>query len=139
MSGIQGTRVLVADDDPAFRKMVSFQLTRAGCEVTLASDGQEAWGLLQYSVFDCLITDEQMPRLSGRELCRLVRSDARLLEMPIIIVASDCLELDPVLLREQMAVVRVLPKPYNPVELISTIKDCVLAKQQCLGMPYGSR
>jgi hypothetical protein len=46
-------------------------------------------------------------------------------DIPIIIVASDCLELDPALLREQMAVVRVLPKPYNPRELLRTIQDCV--------------
>jgi CheY-like chemotaxis protein len=125
MSGLQGTRILVADDDCVSRNLVGFPLKQAGCEVVDAADGQEAWELLRSAAFDCLVTDEQMPRVTGRELCRLIRSDPQLLHLPIIMVTGKCLEIDPVLFRDQMSVIRVLSKPFNPRELLGIIQDCV--------------
>ena len=125
MEGLQGARILVADDDDVCRKIASFQLQRAGCKVVAVTNGQEAWSLLQYTEFDCLVTDGYMPILTGRELCRMVRSDARLIKMPIVMVSSTCAEVDPTLVREGMAPIRVLPKPCSPRELLRTIRDCV--------------
>ena len=65
--------VLVVDDDPAMRRLLSEILGSAGYEVALAANGAEALGVLQRDVPSFLITDWDMPLLDGAELCRLVR------------------------------------------------------------------
>jgi len=123
-------RILVADDDDVSRLMVQFQLTRAGCEVVVAGNGREALSQLKSSDFDILITDEQMPVVSGRELCKLVRSDPRLVGMPIIMVTSKCLEFDVGMLREELGLIEVLPKPFSPRELLKSVQNCIQSKQE---------
>lgn len=123
-------RILVADDDDVSRLMVQFQLTRAGCEVVVAGNGREALDHLQSSHFDILITDEQMPVVSGRELCTLVRSDPRLAGLQIIMVTSKCLEFDVAVLREQLGLVDVLPKPFSPRELLKSVQTCIRSRQE---------
>jgi CheY-like chemotaxis protein len=122
-------RILVADDDDVSRLMVQFQLTRAGYDVVAVENGQEAIDHLQSSAFDILITDEQMPVVSGRELCKLIRSDVRLVEVPIIMVTSKCLEIDVAMLRENLGVVDVLPKPFSPRELLKSVQNCIQSRQ----------
>ena len=65
--------VLVVDDDPAMRRIISKILDSAGYEVALAANGSEALGVLQGEFPSFLITDWDMPLLDGAELCRLVR------------------------------------------------------------------
>jgi CheY-like chemotaxis protein len=122
-------RILVADDDDVSRLMVQFQLSRAGYDVVVAANGREALDCLQSSDFDILITDEQMPVVSGRELCKLVRAEARFADVPIIMVTSKCLEFDVATLREQFGVVEVLPKPFSPRELLKSVQTCVQSRQ----------
>ncbi len=62
-------RILVADDNAALALVVRFHLEQAGFQVTVARNGKEAWKLLQSQAFDLLVTDQQMPELSGCELC----------------------------------------------------------------------
>jgi two-component system cell cycle sensor histidine kinase/response regulator CckA len=64
-----GTRVLVAEDDPAVRRVATRVLERTGFEVTACEDGQEAIEVLEAGArFSLMITDVVMPRASGREL-----------------------------------------------------------------------
>jgi CheY-like chemotaxis protein len=121
-------RILVADDDDVSRLMVQFQLSRAGYDVIAVGNGQEAIDCLHSSPCDILITDEQMPVVSGRELCRLVRADLRLAEVPIIMVTSKCLEIDVAMLRETLGVFEVLPKPFSPRELLKSVQNCIQSR-----------
>lgn len=65
--------ILVAEDDPTTRKLVATWLREAGFQVRQATDGQEALALVEQECPDILITDWQMPRVTGLELCRVVR------------------------------------------------------------------
>ena len=71
--------ILVADDDAVTRFTLEAVLKAAGFDVTLAVDGAEAWANLQLSYFPLVISDWQMPEMTGPELCRRIRarSDAR--------------------------------------------------------------
>ena len=69
-------RILVADDDPGTRLVLSTQLTDFGHEVEVAEDGQAAWESFQRQPFDALVLDWMMPRMDGPDLARLVRADA---------------------------------------------------------------
>jgi len=66
-------RVLVVDDEPSMRQMLSFALRREGYDVTTAEDGRTALQALEDGVFDVVITDVRMPELSGVDLLREAR------------------------------------------------------------------
>ncbi len=70
-------RVLIAEDDAGIRDLLHDLIERQGQSVTVARDGEEAWGLYQQQGADVIISDWLMPRVEGPELCRRVRdSDA---------------------------------------------------------------
>jgi two-component system chemotaxis sensor kinase CheA len=81
-------RVLVADDSTMARNLARVTLARAGYHVEIACDGAEAWERLASETFDLLVSDVDMPGLSGIELTRRVREDARLGRLPIVLVTS---------------------------------------------------
>lgn len=66
-------KILIVDDDAVHRRLLRAQITRAGHEVIEASDGQDAWELLQSQSIQFVITDWVMPRMNGIELTRHIR------------------------------------------------------------------
>jgi len=75
-------KVLIADDDPVWRKLLEQNIRRWGYEVTTAENGQEAWDILrQKDAPRVAILDWQMPELDGVEICRRIR---RSLDLPFI-------------------------------------------------------
>ncbi|WGF88296.1 PP2C family protein-serine/threonine phosphatase [Marinivivus vitaminiproducens] len=66
-------RVLLAEDDDLARELMTTVLTSLGFEVTAASDGEEAWRILERGTVNLVLTDWMMPRLDGAGLCRRVR------------------------------------------------------------------
>ncbi|MCA9728265.1 MAG: diguanylate cyclase [Candidatus Eisenbacteria bacterium] len=67
-------KVLVAEDDPIAARILARELESAGHEVTLVTNGLEAWRVLQDNTFPIVITDWMMPEMDGIELCRRIRS-----------------------------------------------------------------
>ncbi len=116
-------RILVADDNPALSSVVRFNLQRAGFAVTVARNGLEAWNHLERNSFDMVVTDHQMPEMTGCELCERMRGDSRHAETPIIMLTAKGLELELPRLQEELGVVAVFPKPFSPVELVKAIAD----------------
>lgn len=80
--------VLVADDTVFFRKTVKGYLEQAGYEVETASDGAEAWQMLQHGKFDLVISDIDMPVMDGYGLVRRIREKPTLSEIPVIALTS---------------------------------------------------
>jgi DNA-binding response OmpR family regulator len=79
-------RILYVDDEPQLRRLGELVLARSGYAVDTAADGAEAWAALHDQVYHLLITDDDMPRLSGVQLA----TQARLAGMRIpIVLASD--------------------------------------------------
>jgi diguanylate cyclase (GGDEF)-like protein len=86
----QPVRILAVDDSRVMRVMYQEWLGSFGYDVTLAQDGEVAWELCQKENFDLVITDWQMPRRDGLELCWSLRSSARENYIYLILVtASD--------------------------------------------------
>lgn len=67
-------KILVADDDPTIREILSIQLARLGYEVLLAADGDEAVEVCKENPPDLLLLDVLMPRLNGLEACQKIRA-----------------------------------------------------------------
>src|ERR1700722_12873672 len=77
-AGVSCDRVLVAEDDAMFRRILQSWLENWGYQVTLAEDGSQAWKILQREIPpQLLILDWMMPGMNGVELCRKVRERNR--------------------------------------------------------------
>ena len=81
--------VLLVEDDRSVRRYLEITLQRAGYEVITANDGLEAMKLALSSPIDVVITDAIMPHLSGQQLARFVRSNAKLSQVPIILLTGQ--------------------------------------------------
>ena len=81
--------VLLAEDDRSVRRYLEVTLQRSGYKVITAGDGLEAMKLALTSQIDVVITDAVMPHMSGQELARFLRSNARVSQLPIILLTGQ--------------------------------------------------
>ena len=88
MSPFNQTVVLVADDDPATRTLVSNHLRTQGYEVLEAADGDEAWTLAQRHLPDLIVLDVMMPGMSGWEVCRRLRETVALAHTGVVMLTG---------------------------------------------------
>jgi DNA-binding response OmpR family regulator len=114
----------VADDETAVRLLISAVLVNSGYHVDGAEDGALAWAALQAKPYDLLITDHNMPKITGIELAKNLRS-ARM-ALPVVLVAGTLptheLAQDPSL---QLAA--TLLKPFAVAELLDTVENVLRA------------
>jgi two-component system chemotaxis response regulator CheY len=112
-------RILVVDDDLNVCRFNADILARYGYQVVTAPDGQAAWEELQAKSFDLLITDNDMPRLSGLQLVEKLRSEH--FELPVIF-ASGSLDADELAQNPSLHIAATLSKPYVPRQLLEIVK-----------------
>ena len=93
-SGFEGLRVLVADDNPVNRQVVTLMLVRLGCEVESAENGQQALERLREARFDTVLMDVRMPEMDGFEATRRIRSDRRYGQTRVIGLTAAALDGD---------------------------------------------
>ncbi|MBI5760480.1 MAG: response regulator [Planctomycetales bacterium] len=116
-------RILVCDDESHITLAVSMKLTRAGFQVTTASDGQAAWEIIQRDPPDLLLTDCQMPRLDGIGLCRLIRQHETTRHLPILMLTAKGYELDAEMIHGKLGIAELIVKPFSPRELLQTVEN----------------
>jgi DNA-binding response OmpR family regulator len=118
------TVALVVDDDPDIRGVVVYMLERIGYEVHLESDGEA--GLRQAIDLrpDVVLLDWMMPRLSGVEVCRSLRSKPDLMSIAVILLTAKAQESD-VQLGFDAGADDYIVKPFSPRELISRVQSLV--------------
>ncbi len=80
--------VLVAEDSITSRMLLKNILETAGYQVSTAVDGAEAWSFLKQDNFDLVVSDVDMPRMTGFDLTARIRGDDNLSEMPVVLVTS---------------------------------------------------
>ncbi len=115
-------RVLIADDDPVMRHLLAAIVKQQQCEVVIASDGREAYRVLQAdSEFRAAILDISMPFLEGLDLVHYMRSEKRLMKIPIMIITA---EENLKLMADSFSAgaTAFLPKPFTSEQLESAIR-----------------
>lgn len=121
-------RILVVDDHESNRDLLSRRLTREGHVVTTAADGEEALKLVQELTFDLILLDVLMPGISGYEVLSRLKSDARLREIPVIMI-SALDQIDSVARCIEAGAEDYMPKPFNPVLLRARINASIEKKR----------
>lgn len=118
-------RALIVDDNLALARVTQFALDRAGYETQTARNGRHALEVAQASQFDVVVTDQQMPEMTGIELCRALRSLPQYAERPIILLTAKGLELELPRLREELGISAVFSKPFSPGAVVRAVEDLV--------------
>ncbi|MHC4715663.1 MAG: response regulator [Planctomycetota bacterium] len=117
-------KILVADDEAHIRHIVSMKLSNAGYEVVTAEDGEEALELAQAETPELIITDYQMPYLTGLEMCRKLRDAKVAGEVPVLMLTARGFDIEP----DEMAaagISDVLSKPFSPREVLQKVHELI--------------
>ncbi len=115
-------KILVVDDESHILHVVSLKLRNAGFTVVTGSDGQEGLDLAHSELPDLIITDFQMPQLSGLELCRRLRQEPATSHIRAIMLTARGYQLGPQD-AEQSGIRRMLSKPFSPRHLLATVNE----------------
>src|SRR5262245_37482530 len=120
-------KILVVEDNAALSGVVCFNLVRAGFQVTSVNNGRHALETIQKGGFDLVLSDQQMPLMTGIQLCENLRQMPAYKRTPFILLTAKCMEIDFARLHQNPGVSAALPKPFSPSELINCIEDCLAA------------
>jgi DNA-binding response OmpR family regulator len=115
-------KVLLCDDEVHILRTAEIKVQRAGYDVRVASDGQQAWEMIQAEMPDILVTDVQMPRLDGLALVKRLRENPATHDLPVLMLTAKGYELSHAELAEHWQVASVLTKPFSPRELVEVIE-----------------
>ena len=124
-------KALIAEDNAALLRVLEFTLSRAGFEVTQAANGALAWQLAQEEHFDIVLTDQQMPMMTGIELCSELRSHERYLDTPIILLTAKGLEIELPRLCAELGIAATFPKPFSPSQVLKKVQELVAVDSSC--------
>jgi two-component system, OmpR family, phosphate regulon response regulator PhoB len=121
MNGAEQPMVLVVEDEPAQREVLSYNFEAEGFRVAQAGNGEEALILVDEVAPDVIVLDWMLPNVSGIEVCRRLKSRAETRGVPIIMLSARSEEVDRVRGLETGADDYVI-KPYSLVELLARVR-----------------
>ena len=120
----EGVRVMVIDDSKTIRRTAETLLSKAGCDVTTATDGFDALAKIADTQPAIIFVDIMMPRLDGYQTCALIKNNQAFKQTPVIMLSSK----DGLFDRAKRRIVgsdQYLTKPFSKDELLSAIRDHV--------------
>ncbi len=114
-------RIVVADDDVDIRELVEFKLSTLGHDIVAVSDGAAAVAACKEQRPDLAVLDVMMQGMSGLEAVRLIRADASLADLPVILLTARAQESD-VETGFSSGADDYITKPFSPRELASRVE-----------------
>jgi two-component system chemotaxis response regulator CheY len=118
-------KVLLVEDSTPLRGIVKGMLAQLGyTDVVEAADGEEAWHELRQQCFDVLLTDWNMPNLSGLELLKRVRQDAQMADLPVVMLTTRNNRED-IISAVRAGINNYVTKPCKPSQLKEKIEKAV--------------
>ncbi|MFA5144461.1 MAG: response regulator transcription factor [Candidatus Omnitrophota bacterium] len=114
-------KILAIEDDKHISKLIKYNLEKSGYDCSIAGDGEEALDMLSKESADLIILDIMLPKIDGFEVCRLIKQDSRLKNIPILMLTAKGEEVDRIVGLELGADDYVV-KPFSPRELMLRVK-----------------
>jgi DNA-binding response OmpR family regulator len=118
--------VLVADDDEDILTLVALRFRRSGLEVILARDGEEALELIETRAPDVAVLDIAMPKLTGLEVVRRLRSSEATKDLPVVLLTARAAEKD-IELGLEAGADEYITKPFSPQDLYACVQSVLSA------------
>lgn len=125
---IRQPKVLVVDDNPTNVELISVQLKPFNYQIIRAYEGEQALEEVRKDPPDLILLDLMMPKMSGYEVCRILKSDPHTALIPTIIVTA-LRELDDKLKAIELGADDFLMKPYNKLELTTRVRSLLRVKE----------
>ena len=117
-------KVLVADDEIHIVQVVAIKLRNNGFEVVTAENGAEALELALSEKPDVLVTDFQMPVMTGLELVENLRNNPDTADIPVVMLTARGFAIDDEK-KEQLRISACLSKPFGPRELLQNVQEVI--------------
>lgn len=130
--------ILIIDDNALVRDMAKEALARAGYGVEIAADGRDGLQIMATRRVDLVVTDLVMPEKEGLETIQLLRQITRSLPILAISGASKTGRADLLDLARRMGATEVLPKPFEPGELVTRVGALLSARLDSPSRPFVS-
>jgi len=128
-------KILVIDDETHILHVVSLKLRNAGYEVITAQNGREGYEQAQVERPDLIITDFQMPHLTGLELCRKLRQNPGTRGIPAVVLTARGFDLEAEEMKKA-GILMCLNKPFSPRQILGLVEQILAAETASL--PNGS-
>ena len=119
-------RILVIEDEPDIRMLITHRLSAMGYETLGASDGQMGLNLARKEVPDMILLDIMLPKIDGYKVCRMLKFDKTCEHIPVIIFSSRCSEADKKL-AEKVGANAFLAKPFDWEVFSALVKKLILS------------
>jgi len=120
--------VLVIDDSPTVRRLAEIVLSQAGYEVYTAEDGDEGLEMAKRVHPSIILVDFLMPRMNGYKLCKIIRSDPELKDIPLILITAKGEDVGQTF-EEKFGVLHYFQKPFEPDDLVAKIAEVIGTEQ----------
>ena len=130
-------KIIVVEDEPDLVDVVTYNLEREGYSVLASQRGDEGLNLIRSEAPDLVLLDLMLPGMDGLSICRQMKSDSSMREIPIIIASAKGEESD-VVIGLEMGADDYLAKPFSPRELLARIR-AVLRRGAMLRVPMNHR
>jgi DNA-binding response OmpR family regulator len=114
-------KILIAEDEPDIRELVTFMLRFAGYEVVAASNGEDAVRTASREVPDLVLMDVRMPRMTGYDACRLMKANPDLRDVPVVFLSAKGQESE-IQTGLDAGAEEYLLKPFSPAELTNRVR-----------------
>jgi two-component system alkaline phosphatase synthesis response regulator PhoP len=121
-------KVLIVDDEIHIVHVVAIKLRNNGYEVISADNGAEAYDLALKEKPDIIVTDFQMPKMTGMELVEKLRQHAETKDIPVIVLTARSFAI-PQEQQKKLQISGCLSKPFSPKELLGNIEDVLYEKE----------
>jgi DNA-binding response OmpR family regulator len=119
------TKILIAEDEPDIRELVTFMLRFSGYEVVAAANGEDAVLTAGRELPDLVLLDVRMPRMTGYDACRLIRANPDLRNVPVVFLSAKGQESE-VRSGMEAGAEEYLLKPFSPMELTNRVRAILL-------------
>ena len=117
------TRVLIAEDNPGLARVLSFKFKSSGFDPITCGNGKLAWETFQTESFAAVISDQEMPYMTGIELCQKIREVNP--DVPFFLVTGRQLELVSSGAADGLNITSIFAKPFSPGIVQTAVSDAI--------------
>lgn len=118
---MENKKVLVADDEIHIVQVVAMKLRNNGFDVITADNGTDAYRLCCEEKPDVIVTDHQMPGMTGVELVEKIRNTKGIENIPVIVLTARGFSIEQQY--EKLSIVEYMNKPFSPKELLNRVEN----------------
>lgn len=115
-------KILIVDDEIHILRVVAIKLRNNGFDVITADNGQAGYDTAVSEMPDIIVSDYQMPRMSGVEMVEKLRENEQTAHIPVLMLTARGFAIEDSQ-KEQLRIAEFLSKPFSPKELLRTVED----------------